>query len=180
MGQKISKTELIKLLHSERNQLKDLLNRINEKRMEIPNVQGNWSVKDIIAHITVWEHRGTKWIEAIVKGEEPKIPLAGYIVSDMDNMVKIINKLNEETYQKNKNRPLKDILEEFDEAFLKLIEQVQALSEDQLNKSFQADWTPNNRISTFDIVEWHLDHSRSHMKYIMNWLEKLESERINR
>lgn len=179
MKQEISKTELVKLLHSERKQLRDLLNRINDKRMEIPNVQGKWSVKDIIAHITVWEHRGTKWIESIVKGEEPKIPLAGDIVSDMDNMVHLISKLNQEIYQKNRNRPLMDILEEFEATFPKLIEQVQALSDDQLNRSFQAEWTRNNRITTRGILEWHLDHYRSHMKHIMNWFEKLESEKNN-
>ncbi|MHA2365895.1 MAG: ClbS/DfsB family four-helix bundle protein [Candidatus Hodarchaeales archaeon] len=173
MKNDVTKTELLNLLQSERNQLKEVLTKVNDKRMEIPDVQGKWSIKVIIAHITFWERRGTDWVKSILKEETPQI---GFLTKQGYDVRAEMKKINQEIYLKNKDRPLKDIFEEFEETFPKLIEQVQALTEDQLKNVYHPEWDSTNQVTTRDIVAWRFYHYRSHMEHIKTWLEKIESK----
>ncbi|MFX0117247.1 MAG: ClbS/DfsB family four-helix bundle protein [Candidatus Hodarchaeota archaeon] len=168
MSQKMSKKDLIGQIRTVRTELEALFSKMSEKQMEMPGVQGNWSVKDIIAHITTWDRRGTKWIQSIAQGEEPQIPKAGYTWRDQAQ-------LNQETYQKNRNRPIQDILGDFHQSFPLLMEQIEMLAEEQLEKVFQADWTRNNPISARDIVAWRYLHYQSHIRHIQAWQEAIKS-----
>ncbi|MFX0113937.1 MAG: ClbS/DfsB family four-helix bundle protein, partial [Candidatus Hodarchaeota archaeon] len=106
MKQKITKKELIEQLRTERARLETLLEGLRTDQMEIPGVRGEWSVKDIIAHITVWERRGIEWIRAVAQGNEPQVPEPGYTYRDQEA-------LNLQTYQESRKRPLSDVLEDF-------------------------------------------------------------------
>jgi hypothetical protein len=37
-------------------------------------VTGDWSIKDIVAHLTAWEERLVAWLEAIAHGTSPELP----------------------------------------------------------------------------------------------------------
>ncbi|MFX0198439.1 MAG: ClbS/DfsB family four-helix bundle protein [Candidatus Hodarchaeota archaeon] len=169
MSKEKTRWELIEQLKAHRAWIEAMLRKLDEQQMEVTGVQGDWSVKDIIAHLTTWERRGTEWIKSIVQEKEPQVPLAGYRASDMDW-------LNRETYQKNRNRPLQDILVEFQKSFPLLIEQVQALTEEQLDKTFQADWTDYKPTTVRNIVAWRYYHYKAHGQHIQAWLETIKSK----
>ena len=38
-----------------------------------PGVVGNWSVKDVLAHVTTWEEEAQKYLPAILEGRRPPI-----------------------------------------------------------------------------------------------------------
>ena len=92
----MSKSALINQLQMERSWIEGMLSELTGEQMEAPGVEGNWSVKDIIAHLTEWERRGTQWIEWVnvaARGEDEQLRQAGYSAKDLD-------RLNLETYQK--------------------------------------------------------------------------------
>ena len=54
----MNKSELINELQKEYGQWKALLDQIGPARMDQPGVNGDWSMKDIVAHLTGWQPRG--------------------------------------------------------------------------------------------------------------------------
>ena len=163
----MNKKELIEQLQAERARIEALLAELSEEQVGAGGVQGDWSVKDVVAHLTTWERRGTEWIRSIVQGEEPQVPMPGYSWRDLD-------RLNLETYQQNRLMPWRDVLAEFQQSFPLLMEQVQALGEEQLDETFQAEWTGDQVVSARQIVAWRYLHYRSHGGHIQAWLENLK------
>lgn len=153
-------SELLQTLRAERDRIEGLLAQLSDEQMEAPNVNGGWSVKDIIAHLTIWERRGTQWIawarESLQTGQ---VQHAGYSAKDVD-------RLNAEHYQQNKDRPLQAVLDEFRQVFPALIEQVEAINEDDLDMVVQADWTDHQLVTIRDVVRWRYWHYRYHVSEI--------------
>ena len=55
MSQPVSKNELIEAMESARNILDSLIDQIERSTMTLPGVSGEWSVKDILAHLTAYD-----------------------------------------------------------------------------------------------------------------------------
>lgn len=63
-----SKAELLATLRAERVRWEALLAEVDGARMTEPGVEGEWSVKDAIAHITVYERWLVEWLGAARRG----------------------------------------------------------------------------------------------------------------
>jgi hypothetical protein len=70
--------------------------------MEVPDAQGNWSVKDILAHFVSWDRRGCKWIISASRGRMPQMPEPGLTWSDIDF-------LNEQTVQTSADKSIQEV-----------------------------------------------------------------------
>ena len=116
----MEKATLLKTLTETRAAWEALLAQIDEERMFEPGAAGNWSVKDVIAHVT--------WGESEIAPVLRTHVLAG---SDLWNLSD--DERNEITYQQNKDRPLHDIVNEEQQAYTALLVAVQMLSDEDLN-----------------------------------------------
>lgn len=52
----MTKSELLIWLHDQYRQWQDLLREIGNTHMEEPGADGDWSIKDLVSHMTVWNH----------------------------------------------------------------------------------------------------------------------------
>ena len=71
MDEHMSKEKLLENIQLEHQRLEGTLADINEDQMITPGVIEDWTIKDILAHITVWEQRMVKtpWeVETIREG----------------------------------------------------------------------------------------------------------------
>ncbi|MCW5879762.1 MAG: ClbS/DfsB family four-helix bundle protein, partial [Anaerolineae bacterium] len=109
MPEPAAKATLLEKLSIERSRLEDLLSQLTPTAMEQPGVDHEWSVKDILAHLAAWDCRGMDWIATAVGGERPAIPEAGKTWDDADA-------LNAATYLANRDRPLDEVLADFQQA----------------------------------------------------------------
>ena len=57
MEEQMTKVKLIELIVIQRHSLDQTLTRLEESQMTIPGVESDWSVKDILAHISAWERK---------------------------------------------------------------------------------------------------------------------------
>src|SRR5690349_275489 len=114
MAYVISKAQLLDRLRTERRRLERMLARLSEAQMVQPGVHHKWSVKDILAHIAIWDERGTRWIREAAQGHIPAIPEPGRTWADLDQ-------LNEQTYLSNRHRPLQEVLADFQRTFAQLM-----------------------------------------------------------
>ncbi len=44
---------------------------LSDAQMAEPGVMGDWSVKDIVAHVTTWEEEALKYLPVILEGRRP-------------------------------------------------------------------------------------------------------------
>lgn len=67
----MKKQQLIENLEASWQALKDTTLGLSDAQMITPGVTGNWSVKDILAHITWWEEEALKYLPLILQGGHP-------------------------------------------------------------------------------------------------------------
>src|SRR2546430_16394750 len=65
------KQRLLRRLDKARAALKESYAGLSDPRLTEPGVTGDWSVKDILAHVTTWEREALKHLPLIIAGGRP-------------------------------------------------------------------------------------------------------------
>jgi hypothetical protein len=162
--EKMTKPMLLKSIQEEHSLLEMTLARLNHSQMLINGVEGEWSVKDILGHISAWERRMISWTGSLLRNEQPEVPLPW----DVDRM-------NAETYCVVKDKPLADVLEEYRQSYWDSLSLVDNLSEEQLQTSHPDTW-PMGLLWTGIAanMNWHY---KEHRENIQSWLATRKQER---
>lgn len=58
-------------LNDAREKLLDSFAGLSDEEMSLPGVAGEWSVRDILAHISAWDRATTQAFRAMLNGERP-------------------------------------------------------------------------------------------------------------
>lgn len=132
--EEMTKAVLIERSVAERRCFRDLLGVLSEQQMLEPNVQGVWSVKDVVAHVIDWEERMIRWLGEGMRGETPEMPAPGMEWGEID-------RLNEQIYQAHKDEPLVQVLASFERLEPAVLEAIQAVPEEDLLSSDRYPWT---------------------------------------
>src|SRR5262249_3488492 len=90
-----------------------------------PGVVGMWSVKDVLAHLSIWQ---SELITALAQLDRPQRTPHIAEIEDIDGF-------NEEQYRANVRRPLDVILEDFEGVHKHLIKAVEDIDENTLNNA---------------------------------------------
>jgi hypothetical protein len=117
------KEHLIKQLQLERRSFESVLESLTEEQIINLEVSDYWTVKDTIAHITAWEFELLRWLERASEGLSPDVPGPG-------EWMPFIETFNSSTYLANRERPLEDVLSEFDQVYKQILTELQSLPED--------------------------------------------------
>lgn len=154
----MDKATFLEKLQATRAQWEALLNEVGEERMLQPGATGEWSVKDVIAHIM--------WSEREMVGVCQARALVGSDLWEMTDDER--NPIMVSWYRETS---LQDVLSEERQIYANLLAEIQKLSDDDLNNSqhFQdmpAAWTPWQIIAGCSFK-----HYRDHMPSIRAWLE---------
>ena len=167
MAEEMTKPKLLANIRAQRERFEAMLAEVDEALMTQPGVVGEWSVKDILAHIAVWEGRMVGWLEQILRGEVPEALAPGQTWDNLDQ-------LNEQTYLENRDRPLEEVLAEFEASFRRAWDGVEAVPEDALLDPDRYPWREGEPV-------WHIVaantfwHYPEHGASIRAWLQGLES-----
>lgn len=105
MDANTSKAQLLEGLSAEQAQWEALLSDIGPDHMTQPGVAGEWSIKDIVAHITAWRRRTVSRFQAALRHEP--IPAPPW-PSNLDND----DEINAWFHATDRDRPLADVLGE--------------------------------------------------------------------
>ncbi|MBI5961545.1 MAG: ClbS/DfsB family four-helix bundle protein [Chloroflexi bacterium] len=120
-----TKKDLMAEFQAERQKLAQLLAGLSEDQMVQPGVCEGWSVKDILAHVTVWEQMVLGWYRAGRRGENPKTPADDLKWSETPI-------LNQRIYEQYRDTPLAEIRAQYETTHQAMIETVQTMSEEEL------------------------------------------------
>ena len=149
----MNKQQLIENIQSHRARLEERLEGMSaEELMARPSPKA-WSVKDALAHLVYWEQYMLGNIRlALEKGEAPQW------VNQIEE-----NRLNDQIFNDNRDRPLNDIMEDWHRSQDAVIRQVEALSEEQLTDPNAFDWMNGQPLSKYIADEAFGEHYEEHL-----------------
>lgn len=133
------KTTLLGLIQEEQSRLETLLNSLDEATLIRSDFIGDWSIKIILAHLTWWEQQAL----GVLRGE-PDI-----YRPDIEPWETTLQRVNAQTYEANRDRPLSEILREWRASHQQMLEAVEALSEDALAREEVYDDIAGNSFEHF-------------------------------
>ncbi len=125
----ITKSELLQRIRDERRALEKNLARLTHTQMLLPNVMGEWTVKDALAHISAWERYMLTWAGSLLRGRSPGTP------EPWD-----VERINAGIYAQGKDKPLAVVLEEFRESYRAALALAESLTEAQLQTKYTDTW----------------------------------------
>ncbi len=145
----MEKVDFLKLLQAARQAWEKFLAQITAEKMELADVPGAWTVKDIIAHVTWYDREMVDFLRSRT--------LAG---SDWWNLP--LDERNRLIYEQNHDRPLAEILAQNRQVYENLWHLAQQLDDKDLNdparfKDMPLDWLPWEMIAS-NTFEHYLEH----------------------
>jgi hypothetical protein len=96
---------------------------LSEAQLMEPGVTGDWSVRDILAHVTTWDEEALKHLPSILEGRKPRRYSVTYGGIDAFNALM--------TEQK-KGLSLSEVLRQLEDSHRRVIEVIERSPEDQL------------------------------------------------
>lgn len=127
---------------------------LSDDQMLTPGASGAWSVKDILAHVTIWEEEALKYLPVILDGK----PTPRYAV-----LYGGINAFNDQMIQQKQGLSLDEVRKQLDETHCKLIEYIQTAPEEQF--ATETRFRRRIRLDTYS-------HYPVHTQAIQSWREK--------
>jgi hypothetical protein len=166
MGLTTSKAQLLNDLQDEQARWEALLGDIGEEHMAQPGVAGEWSIKDIVAHLTGWRIRTVERFQAALRHEpSPPPPWPSHLQTD--------DEINAWIYANNRDRSVSDVLLESRTVFQHLLDTLTAFPEADLQDSENFEWLNGesfNGAAFFD--HFHEEHEPD----MRAWLDQVRRD----
>ena len=157
-----TKKQLLEILRMERSRWEELLANVGMGRMTQPGVLGEWSVKDMIAHVT--------WYEREMVGLLKMRVLAGSDLWELPH-----DQRNASIFEANRDRLLPEVLTEARQIFEELVLAIESLTDDDLVDPARFAGMPSEWQPWKLIAENSYEHYRQHMPHVRAWLDKSDT-----
>ena len=161
MDDQMTKFRLLETLRSKRAEWDAVLAEIPAAQMDEPGVAGEWSVKDIIAHVAYHERWYADRLHESLRGEK-------YAPTAIDRMD--FDERNDLIFQQNRHRPVEDVLAESRLVFQRLVEAVEAHAEEFLIEPQHFEGAPEP-VAVWKMLRGDVyDHYGQHVPALKHWL----------
>ncbi len=156
------KESILNSIKTERRRLEKNLVNLSDEDIVEPSVIGEWSVKDILAHLVDWEQRFLGWYQAGLRGEVPQTPAPGMTWRDLD-------KLNQMIFEEHKEQPLDEVKADFHNSYQQVLETVKVIPEESIFRAGYFAWTENSNLKAY-ILANTANHYRWAKNQIRSWM----------
>jgi hypothetical protein len=164
MNNHLTVVQLLAAMRLARSNWEALLAEAGEARLIESGVEGEWSIKDIIAHITYFETWAADNVLAFCAGKPQ--PQAEYKGLEVDEE-------NARIYERFHSKSLAQVLQDSRASFQRSIEAVQGLRDADL---YDPEFTriPNADFTVFDLVAGDtFEHYNDHGASVRAWLDRV-------
>ena len=161
----MDKTTLMNTIQAEYARFEAFIAPLTEQQLVAPEFDGQWSVKDIMAHVAAWELICARWLEDFSRGEMPQ------------PSERLDRESNNRFYREYRDYSLTEVRKLFSSAHQEFLRQVDRLaevySEEDLNAAHRFAWTES--WPGFSVIEAIADnsyeHYADHAQQIRRWLD---------
>jgi len=134
-----TKKTLLELIRAERARLDETIGAFSEDQLLEPGVVGDWSVKDVLAHLSAWERRLAQRVTLQVEdGRDLGTPA-----------------FNEQVYRANRSRSLAELRSESEASYAAVLSLAEGLTPAEVNQ-----WWRAFALNTFSHYRWARGHIR--------------------
>lgn len=158
----MKKEELLEALENERENFLDAIDGLSDEDLEEPGVMEDWSIKDLLAHLTLWEAELIKLLWQAKQGQKPNS-------AHFNNMD--IDELNARWKKEMQDRTLERVMADFHSIRNQTIRRVEAFSDKDLNDANRYPWLKNR-----PLWEWiagdSFEHEAEHRQQILAWRQE--------
>jgi hypothetical protein len=149
-----TRSDLLAEIEQEWTSIERLCASLSQADMVRSGVEGEWSVKDILCHISAWEKYLLDRLGMVMTGQAPRYP----VMSSWDD----VHQFNAQVYEENKEHSLNSAILEFRNLFRGVMTILEALRDDQLNQPYSYDF-PDDQLTLLRLIRANTcDHLREH------------------
>lgn len=163
MAERMSTADAVAMIRTTSARLEQLLAQLSVEQMNRPGAVGVWSVKDVVAHLANWQRYAAALIAAAMRGETPD--LVGDDATERSNASVVA-----QYYQ----RPLAAVIAEWQAAREDLLDQLEQLSEVDLNDPNRFAWSDGHSLLEH-ISGSSYAHELEHIEQIQKWMKQVKS-----
>jgi len=149
----MDKQQLLKQLEKAWTTIEESYAGLSDSQLTEPGVMDNWSVKDILAHVTTWEEEALKYLPLILAGGKPP----RYIQSGG------IDAFNAQMAEQKRGLALSDVQRQLDETHRRLLDYIRSVPEEHFARETR--FRHRLRLDTYS-------HYPKHAKAIRQWRER--------
>lgn len=158
------KQTLLDLMELHRAAWDDLISQFSKDHLVEPGAIGDWSVKDVIAHVAAYEDWTAEQMEATRQGEV--VSQEDFEAMGAEGWYDVDNR-NGWLYAQMKDVPLEQVLAQSEQAFNRLLQAVDSTSDEDLQVP---QWWTNGRALIDTIPGQTYEHYDQHMDALKSWL----------
>jgi hypothetical protein len=170
----MKKAEFLTVLEEEGTLFERLINAVGVSRTEQPGVSGQYSVKDIVVHITAYERALVNWLKDAGAGKVYVDPVLDHPDVDARNSL---------VYEASKDRAASEVLADFHRTFDELVQCVGTFTEEELNDPESTAWFVFPRWKRKQalwscIANDSYEHHHQHIPDIRRWLSETDTRSL--
>ena len=166
----MDKSEVLNWLQDEKKKWEALLDEVGSERMEQAGVNGDWSMKDVVAHLAGWNQWLVARLQAALRGEpEPTPAWPSHLETD--------DEINAWIYESYRVRPFQNVREESQQTLQQLLTTIEALPDgiriERVDPAFYLVWVGEKRFVASEFFNhYHDDHEPD----VRAWLARVEGQ----
>jgi hypothetical protein len=142
--------------------LEQNLSHLSREDILQPNAVGDWSFKDVLAHLADWLARMPNWVEAARRGERVETPEPGFTW-------KQVHALNQRIYEAHRDQSLDEVLAYFRATYNQFMAMVEAMPEAEMLTYGRYDFTGKGNV--YDWLNAYAAHDLWGKTQIRKWLK---------
>ncbi len=165
----MNKLELLQWFTEEQQKWELLLAAIGQKRMDQSGLNGEWPMRDLVAHLTGWQ----RWLVARLKAArdgqpEPPPPWPAELKTEDD--------INAWIYETNRKNDVRQVLEDAHQVYEQMRAAIQDLPDDAqiktIESKFHVVWVNAQRFAVGEFFHHFYD---DHLTDVRAWLSRVEN-----
>lgn len=161
-GRPMTGVRLVSILQKERTQWNTLLAQVSPERMVIAGVEADWSVKDLVAHLTWYE-------QAVVEGARSVLSGGTFTRRRPEGVT--LDEQNARILEVSRARPASAILAEADAVFTALVTILVACPQNLLNDPHVLG-LPDDMVPWMGVANNSYAHYRQHEPALRAWIAR--------
>ena len=158
----MNKEAILAALETSREDFLDSIEGLSDDRLQQPGVVGDWSIKDLMIHLTRWEAELVKLLWQARQGKSPSSAHFSSIAVD---------EINDRWFQESHNRSFDLALEDFHGIRNQTIRRVEEFSDKELTDPKRYAW-----LKEVPLWQWiagdSFEHETEHTAQILTWKKK--------
>ena len=164
----MDKTELLESLEDSRQEMLEMLEDLPDELLLQPGVTGQWSIKDILAHLSYWEGQIVTLLFQVQRGVSKPTTVHFSDETSVDDV-------NQRWYESSKDRSLEMIWQDWVGVRKQTIRRVTEFSDNDLNNPQRFSWLDGAPLYQW-ILNDTIEHEEEHADQIREWLEEHDSQ----